>query len=79
MPEPRLHALIPGEGPCSSCGGLDNRGANAAENLAKWPGLSFLLKGRGNQVRPAMPAVGPEASTESASEVQAPAYLEYQI
>jgi putative transposase len=49
---------------CSGCGILNNRDANAAMNLANWPGLSFPVSGRGDRVRPAMPAVVGEASNE---------------
>ncbi len=48
---------------CDGCGVLNDRDANAAENLAKWPGLSFPVSGRGDRVRPAMPAAVIEAST----------------
>ena len=64
---------------CGGCGVLNDRDANAAENLANWPGLSFPVAGRGDRVRPAMPAVVGEASTGSSPEVWAPASLEYQI
>ena len=50
---------------CGGCGVLNDRDANAAENLASWPGLSFPVSGRGDRVRPAMPAVVGEASNES--------------
>ncbi len=49
---------------CDGCGVLNDRDANAAENLAKWPGLSFPVSGRGDRVRPAMPAAVIEASTD---------------
>ena len=49
---------------CGGCGILNDRDANAAENLAIWPGLSFPVSGRGDRVRPAMPAVVGEASNE---------------
>ena len=64
---------------CGGCGVRNDRDANAAENLANWPGLSFPVTGRGDRVRPAMPAVVGEASTGSGPEVWAPANLEYQI
>ena len=64
---------------CGSCGVLKDRDANAADNLANWPGLSFPASGRGDRVRPAMPAVVGEASRVSGSEVWASANLEYQI
>ena len=48
---------------CGGCGVLNDRDANAAENLANWPGLSFPVSGRGDRVRPAMPAVVGEASS----------------
>ena len=64
---------------CGGCGVWNDRDANAAENLANWPGLSFPVSGRGDRVRPAMPAVVGEASTGSSPEVWAPANLEYQI
>ena len=50
---------------CGGCRVLNDRDANAAENLATWPGLSFPVSGRGDRVRPAMPAVVGEASNES--------------
>ena len=50
---------------CGGCGALNDRDANAAVNLANWPGLSFPGTGRGDRVRPAMPAVACEASNET--------------
>ena len=38
---------------CRCCGVLNNRDANAAMNLERWPGLSFPVSGRGDRVRPA--------------------------
>ena len=64
---------------CDSCEALNQRDANAARNLELWPGLSFPVTGRGDRVRPAMPAVVGEASRESGYEVWPPACLEYQI
>jgi len=64
---------------CGGCGALNDRDANAAMNLANWPGLSFPASGRGDRVRPAMPAVVGEASRVSGPEVWAPTSLEYQI
>ena len=64
---------------CGGCGVLNARDANAAENLANWPGLSFPVSGRGDRVSPATPAVVGEASTGSGPEAWAPANLEYQI
>ena len=52
---------------CSNCGTLNERDANAAENLSNWPGLSFPASGRGDCVSPAMPAVVSEASRGPAS------------
>ena len=49
---------------CAGCGVLNDRDANAAENLANWPGLSFPVSGRGDRVRPAAPAVVGETSTD---------------
>ena len=49
---------------CAGCGVLNDRDANAAENLANWPGLSFPVSGRGDCVRPAAPAVVGEMSTD---------------
>jgi len=49
---------------CGGCGVLNDRDANAAENLAHWPGLSFPVSGRGDRVSPATPAVVGEASNE---------------
>ena len=51
------------------CGVLNERDANAANNLANWPGLSFPVSGRGDRVSPAMPAVVGETSRGSAPEV----------
>ncbi len=64
---------------CGGCGVLNGRDANAAENLANWPGLSFPVSGRGDRVRPAMPAVVGEASTKSGRNLDNPASAEYQI
>ena len=47
---------------CRSCGALNDRDVNAAENLRQWPGWSFPVSGRGDCVSPAMPAVACEAS-----------------
>ena len=49
---------------CAGCGVLNDRDANAANNLANWPGLSFPVSGRGDCVRPAVPAVVGETSTD---------------
>ena len=49
---------------CGGCGVLNDRDANAAKNLANWPGLSFPVSGRGDCVRPALLAVVDEASNE---------------
>ena len=51
---------------CGGCGVLNDRDANAAENLANWMGLSFPVSGRGDYVSPAAPATICEASTETA-------------
>ena len=51
---------------CGGCGALNERDHNAAMNLSNWPGLNFPVSGRGDRVRPAMPAVVVEASTDSA-------------
>ena len=64
---------------CGGGGVLNGRDANAAMNLANWPGLSFPVSGRGDRVRPAMPAVFAEASSGSSHGVWASANLEYQI
>ena len=64
---------------CESCGRLNDRDFNAAQNLEQWPGLSFPVTGREDRVRPAMPAVVGEASRESMAEVWVPARLEYQM
>ena len=52
---------------CGSCGALNDRDANAAENLKTWPSSSFSVSGRGGRVSPAMPAVASEASREPAA------------
>ena len=36
---------------CGGCGVLNDRDANAAVNLATWPGLSFPVTGRGDHQR----------------------------
>ena len=64
---------------CGGCGALNDRDANAAMNLANWPGLSFPVTGRGDCVSPAALAVVGEASRVSGPEVWAPTNLEYQI
>ena len=64
---------------CRGCGVLNDREANAARNLANWPGLSSPVAGCGDRVRPAALAVACEASRDSRSEVWPPANLEYQI
>ena len=64
---------------CEGCGVFNQQNANAARNLELWPGLRFPVTGRGDRVRPAMPAVVGEASMGSASEVRTTAYLQYQI
>ena len=51
---------------CGGCGALNERDHNAAMNLSNWPGLNFPVSGRGDRVRPAMPAVVVEALTDSA-------------
>ena len=51
---------------CGSCGALNDRDGNAAENLSQWPSSSFSVPGRGDHVSPAMPAVTSEASREPA-------------
>ena len=50
---------------CCGCGVLNDRDANAAVNLANWPGLSFPASGRGDRVSPAQLAVVGEASNGS--------------
>ena len=50
---------------CGGCGVLNDRDANAAENLANWPGLSFPASGREDRVSPAQLAVVVEASNGS--------------
>ena len=50
---------------CGGCGVLNDRDANAAENLANWPGLSFPASGRGDRVSPVQLAVVVEASNGS--------------
>ena len=52
---------------CGSCGALNERDANAAKNLESCPGSSFPVSGRGDRVRPAVPAVAGEASRGPAS------------
>ena len=50
---------------CGGCGVLNDRDANAAENLANWPGLSFPASGREDRVSPAQLAAVVEASNGS--------------
>ena len=64
---------------CSGCGTWNGRDSNAAMNLERWPGLSFPVSGRGDRVRPAVPALACEVSNKSRSEVWSPVNLEYQI
>ena len=64
---------------CDGCGVLNERDANAASNLGNWPGLSFPAPGRGDRVRPAMPAVACEASRTSGEDPGTPPKPEYQI
>ena len=47
---------------CGDCGTLNERDANAALNLERWPGSSFPVTGRGGRVSLAAPAVASEAS-----------------
>ena len=47
---------------CASCGALNDRDGNAADNLKEWPSSSFSVSGRGGRVSQAMPAVASEAS-----------------
>ena len=49
---------------CGGCGVLNERDANAAMNLANWPGLSLPVTGRGDRVRPAMRAAAPAVAAE---------------
>ena len=51
---------------CGDCGRLNERDLNAALNLSQWPGSSFPVSGRGDRVRPAVPAVACEASISPA-------------
>ena len=62
---------------CSGCGILNNRDANAAMNLAHWPGLSFPVSGRGNRVSSA--SGGRWSAKRQTSLVSAPPSVEYQI
>ncbi len=64
---------------CGGCGVLNDRDVNAARSLEQWPGSSFPVTGRGDRVRPAMPAVVSEASSGSGPGAWASANLEYQI
>ena len=41
----------------------NDRDSNAAENLKRWPSLSFSVTGHGGRVSQVMPAVANEAST----------------
>ena len=63
---------------CDSCGALHERDLNAALNLEK-AGFELPGAGRGDLVRPAMPAEVCEASRESVVESWDPAKLEYQV
>ena len=51
---------------CGGCGALNERDYNAAVNLENWLGLSFPASGRGDCVKPVMPAAVGEASIDSA-------------
>ncbi len=62
---------------CSGCGILNNRDANAAMNLANWPGLSFPVSGRGDHVSSA--SGGRWSAKRQTSLVSAPPSVEYQI
>ena len=62
---------------CSGCGILNNRDANAAMNLAHWPGLSFPVSGRGDRVSSA--SGGRWSAKRQTSLVSAPPSVEYQI
>ena len=62
---------------CSGCGILNNRDANAAMNLANWPGLSFPVSGRGDRVSSA--SGGRWSAKRQTSLVSAPPSVEYQI
>ena len=62
---------------CSGCGILNNRDANAARNLANWPGLSFPVSGRGDRVSSA--SGGRWSAKRQTSLVSAPPSVEYQI
>ena len=64
---------------CGGCGALNERDANAALNLEAWPSSSFSVTGRGDHVRPALPAVAGEASNGSSHGVWSPGNLVYQI
>ncbi len=63
---------------CPSCGAVNERDLNAALNLER-DGFELHGAGRGDRVRPAMPALVCEASSESRFEAWPPAKLEYQI
>ena len=62
---------------CTSCGAENERDLNAALNLEK-AGFELPGTGRGDRVRPAMPAVACEASSGSMLELRSPAKPEYQ-
>ena len=62
---------------CGGCGVLNNRDANAAKNLANWPGLSFPVSGRGDRVRSA--SGGQWSAKRQTSPVKPPPSVEYQI
>ena len=66
------------QGACPSCGAVNERDLNAALNLER-DGFELPGAGRGDRVRPAMPALVCEASSESRFEAWPPAKLEYQI
>ena len=61
---------------CTNCGAENERDLNAALNLKK-AGFELPGTGRGDCVRPAMPAVACEASSGSMLELRSPAQLEY--
>ena len=64
---------------CVGGGVLNQRDANAAKNLANWPGSSFPVTGRRDRISLPMAAMVGKASGVCGRGVWAPTKLEHQI